>query len=251
MDVAWALGVFLVGVRIAVALLLTPPFYHTNIPISVRALLVLSIAFVMACAHHIDGLAATFDTPSIVCAVIREAIVGLSLGLGIHVAFAAFALGGRLIDVQVGFGIGQVFDPVTRQQIPILTTLLNLCAVILFFTAEFHHVLFRGLFESLVAVPVSAPNVTSLFFLPQARQLASMMTLGFALVAPVVICLLMVEAAVGVIARSLQRVNLFIFSIPVRVAVGLGAMALWIVAAAPTIRRIYESIFVVWGEAFR
>ena len=250
-EVAWVLSVFLLSVRITAALLLTPPFYYASIPTSVRVLFILSLALVMACASPPDYAISAQNIPQIVGSAIREAIIGLSLGLGVHVAFAAFSLGGRLIDVQIGFGIGQVFDPVTRQQIPVLTTLFNLTAVLLFYTADFHHVLFRGLFESINSVPVSAVDVAGLFFLPQVRQLTSMMVLGFALVAPVVICLLMIEAAVGVIARSLQKVNLFIFSIPIRIVVGLGALSLWIVGAAPTVRRIYESIFITWAGVFR
>ncbi|MFT4171312.1 MAG: flagellar biosynthetic protein FliR [Rhodocyclaceae bacterium] len=245
------LSVFLLGVRLAASLLLTPPFYYASIPAPVRILFVLSIALVMACAHRPDPALSSLNAAQIVGAVVRETIIGFSLGLGIHVAFAAFSLGGRLLDIQIGFGIGQVFDPVSRRQVPILTTLFNLTAVVLFYTADFHHVLFRGLFASIDSIPVSAAAIPGLFFMPQAKQLASMMALGFALVAPVVICLLMVEAAVGVIARSLQKVNLFIFSIPIRIIVGLGALSLWFVGAAPTVRRIYESIFAVWGEAFR
>ena len=52
---------------------------------------------------------------------------------------------GRLLDVQIGFGIAQVFDPVTRRQVPVLASLFDQLAIVVFFLANGHHVLLRGL----------------------------------------------------------------------------------------------------------
>ena len=56
-------------------------------------------------AHRPQGRGA------LVQAVLLELGLGATLGLGIHLAFAVFSVAGRLLDVQIGFGLGQVIDP--------------------------------------------------------------------------------------------------------------------------------------------
>ena len=52
--------------------------------------------------------------PGLILATGRELLLGGLLGFGILTAFGALALGGRLLDYQMGFGIATLFDPATR-----------------------------------------------------------------------------------------------------------------------------------------
>ena len=70
---------------------------------------------------------------------IAAAIVGALLNH--HVVryewiLAGFAIAGRLVDLQMGYGIAQVFDPQTQARVPILSALFGLLAVVFFFLPE-------------------------------------------------------------------------------------------------------------------
>src|SRR3712207_8402902 len=45
-----------------------------------------------------------------------EVLIGIALGIGISLVFQALEMGASLVSVQMGFGIGAVFDPFTGAQ---------------------------------------------------------------------------------------------------------------------------------------
>jgi len=83
------------------------------------------------------------------------------------------------------------------------------------------------------------------------QQSAASFSLGFAMVAPVVLCLLLVEVSLGVLARNMPQMNMFALAIPVKVIVGLGALSISIVGIASILSRVNSTIFKAWEAMFR
>lgn len=246
---AWVAGVLLVATRLAALLLMTPVLHAMPLPPTVRLLLVVGVSAVLALplgaqAAAVANVAELFD------AMLRELAIGATLGLGVLMAFAGFALAGRLLDVQVGFGIAQVFDPVTRSQVPVLTSALGLAGVVLFLLANGHHALLRGVAWSLQRFPVGQPWSLQQAAGPVLQQAAGLFTLGFALAAPVVLSLLLVELALGVLARNLPQANMMMLGIPVKVVVGLLALSLWAGSMGELGSRIQGQLFAGWSALF-
>jgi flagellar biosynthetic protein FliR len=207
----WITNVLLVSTRLSALLLMTPVLHAVPLPPTVRLLLVLGLSAALAMP-----LAATppvlSDLGGLLEAISRELAIGATLGLGVLMAFSGFALAGRLIDVQVGFGIAQVFDPLTRTQVPAITSAFSLAGVVFFFLVNGHHALLRGVAYSLRHFPAGQPWSLQDAAGPVLQQAAGLFTLGFALAAPIVLCLLLVEFALGVVARNLPQVNMLVLS---------------------------------------
>src|SRR5689334_15773778 len=109
----WGLSVMLLTVRLIVAVTLSPALSSYGVPASVRIALAVALA-ALTFANHAPPAAAVqwvTEPQSMVAPVCAEVFIGALLGLGVHVLMAALALAGRLMDVQVGFAIGSVFDP--------------------------------------------------------------------------------------------------------------------------------------------
>ncbi len=249
LGVPLAANVLLLSARLAALFLMTPVLYAVPLPPSIRVLLVLGWAAVLALPLAgqplaVDGLGGLFG------ALLREAAVGATLGLGVMMAFAGFTLAGRLLDVQVGFGMGQVFDPLTRTQLPVLTSILGLAAVLLFFLLEGHHMLLRGVAFSLERFPLGQPWSVQGAAAPVLKQAAGLFTLGFALAAPVVLSLLLVEFALGVVARNLPQVNMFVIGMPVKILAGLLALSAWAAGIDGVTRRLQAEIHGSWTALF-
>ena len=83
------------------------------------------------------------------------------------------------------------------------------------------------------------------------REGAALFTLGFALVAPIVLGLLLVECVLGVIARNLPQMNVFVLGIPIKVLSGIAALAAWMVAATSPMTRVFDSIYRGWEASLR
>lgn len=247
---AWIASVLLLAARIAALLLLTPVLYAVSMPALVRLAIVLGLACVIALPFAPAAGVAVADAGALLRAAMVEASIGATLGLGVLAAFAGFGLAGHLIDVQVGFGIAQVFDPLTRGRLPILSAIFGLFAAVFFFTVDGHHALMRGLAYSVDRFPVGEGWAPAAAAEPVLKQVGALFALGFALAAPVVLGLLLVEFALGAVSRNLPQMNMLAMGIPVKIVAGLLALSVWATAFSAPAQRLYAGIYQSWTAWF-
>jgi flagellar biosynthetic protein FliR len=237
-------------IRLSALLLLSPIFSGLGGMAAVRVLatLTLAVALVPAAGGRYGNMPMTIG--DLLPAVLAELATGAVLAFGVFAAFGAFSVAGKVLDIQSGFGIGSVFDPVTRAGAPLFATMLNLLAVTVFFSMDGHHALLRGIAFSVQQVPLG----TSLPALPADavfRQFGMMFSLGTALIAPVMFCLFLVEAAMAFVSRVLPQMNMFVVGVPVKIAVCLLMLAATIGTIGPVMKRIYAAIFTYWEQVLR
>jgi flagellar biosynthetic protein FliR len=246
LGAGWIVAMLLLSARIAALLLMTPLLYAAALPLLVRVLMAVGFAWVIALPFAGSAGATPYAFGALLAALLRELVIGATLGLGVLMAFAGFALGGRLVDVQVGFGIAQVFDPTTRTRVPVLSSVFALFAAVFFFLVNGHHALLRGIAYSVERFPVgqAAPLATAAE--PVARGAAALFTLGFALAAPVVLGLLLVDFALGVISRNLPQMNMLVLGVPVKIVAGLLALWAWAGTFGAPAQRLYAAIYRTW-----
>ena len=239
----------LLATRFGALLMMSPPIGGGAIPPTVRVALVVALA---ACFTPLVPVQAPgLDLWRIVSAMAGEAAIGATMGLGLSLAFAALAVGARILDTQIGFGIGQVFNPVSNQQTPILTGIFAQLALVLFFSTDAPDGVLRGVVLSIQAYPPGSAWSAQSAFVPVVGQVTGLFSLGFAMVAPVIFCLLMVELGLGVISRSLPQMNMFVMGIPIKVLVGLTALTVWATGSRSLLVRTHAVVFKGWEAMFR
>lgn len=245
---AWLVAVMLLTVRLSVAVGLSPPMSSYGLPSFVRMALVLALAVLSAGTTPLpEALGGLADDPAgLLGAAATEALIGMMLGLGVHVALAAFALAGRLLDVQIGFGIGSIFDPLTRSNSNVLASLMSLVGVTLFFVTDAHLALAALVGRSVLDFPLGGMPA---FDDPMHMLVAagSMFSTGLALAAPVVLALLMTDMLVGMASRNLPQVNVLVLSIPLKVLVGYLVLALSVSVWAPVAEPLFSHVGDVLG----
>jgi flagellar biosynthetic protein FliR len=244
-STAWMTGVLLCALRVAAVLMLAPFWQPLGLPVRLRMLIILALSATLVSATHTVPLAAPESVPALLAAAVNELLVGALLAFGVFAAFAAFAFAGNALDLQIGFNIANVFDPVTRSQSPLLASLFAMTAVVLFFTVDAHHAVLRGIAYSLERIPLGGPapqpDVRAL-----GRQFGIVFTLGLALAAPVLFCLFLVELTMAVLSRNLQQLNVFVLGTPIKIVLGLSLLATLAPQFGLTARHIFDSIFDFW-----
>jgi flagellar biosynthetic protein FliR len=243
---AWILTMLLLSARIGALLLMTPLLYAASMPLLVRMLITLGLACVIALPFAGTPAATSYEIGALLQAFLREVTIGATLGLGVLMAFAGFALAGRLVDVQIGFGIAQVFDPTTRTRMPVLSSIFALFAAVFFFLVNGHHALLRGIAYSVERFPVGQGASLAAAAEPLTREAAALFSLGFALAAPVVLGLLLVDFALGVISRNLPQMNMLVLGVPVKIIAGLLALWAWAGAFGAPAGRLYAAVYRTW-----
>lgn len=247
---AAAAPVLLLSLRVAVVLGLTPVFYAMPIPGRVRAVMVVALSVVLAAGLQHETPTLVLSAGRLIEAALVEVALGATLALGVLLAFAAFSMAGNLLDIQIGFGLAQVFDPVSNRPSLLLVSAFNYAAVLVFFLIDGHHALLRALAYSMEAFPLGAPWRADLVAGGVLKQVGGLFSLGFALAAPVVFCILLVELALGVISRNLPQVNMLVIGIPTKIVVGLAVLSLWFAGMGPVMNRVYSSIYEAWAAIF-
>lgn len=246
-DAVWVLSVFLVALRVGVLLMLSPVFTGLAGLVTVRVLLTLMLSAVLVESVGRPPVPVAMALGPIMLAALGEVAVGSVMAFGVYAAFGAFSLAGKILDIQSGFGIGSVYDPVTRAGAPLFATMFNMVAVVCFFSMDAHHAVLRGLAYSLQQVAPGAGWV-SFDVAAAIRQFGLMFSLGVALIVPVLLCLLLVEVGLAVVSRVLPQMNVFIVLVPVKLIAGISIFALSLGTIAPAMARVYASIFTYWEQ---
>jgi flagellar biosynthesis protein FliR len=245
----WILSVALLSVRLTMALALSPALTAYGVPAIVRAALILALAALSFVDRSPVSAAATWaqDPALLLNPVLAELFIGSLLGLGVQVVLAAFALAGRLMDVQIGFAIGSVFDPVTRTSSNVLGSMISLLGVTLFFVTDAHLVLAQLLSRSIDVLPLGEFPALVDPIRPLVAA-GSIFTLGLALAAPVAMALLLTDLVVGVASRNLPQVNVLMLATPIKIIVGYFVLALSVVGWAPLVRQGFGRMADVLGR---
>ncbi|KAF0813407.1 hypothetical protein IGB42_02336 [Andreprevotia sp. IGB-42] len=244
-DMARLVATLLCATRLATAISLTPVLAGVGVPVRLRLFLVLALSFCLA-GMGLSGLPPVpTDVLDLVGMMLSELLFGAALAFGVFTAFGAFSLAGHLLDFQIGFNVGALFDPVSRRQTPILSRLFDLFAVLVFFVTQLHHTLLRAFAATLEAVPLGAFK-GAVSPLVMAEQVSRMFVQGLKLAAPVMICLLLVELGMAVLSRNIPQLNVFVISLPLKVLIGLSMLAFSLRYLAPTVSKTLNMIFPFW-----
>jgi flagellar biosynthetic protein FliR len=248
-DEAWMIATVLLWVRLGVLFFVSPIVSAARVPATVAVLFTLALSGLLAMTFQSHAVPSPGGLGFAV-AVFGEVFVGALLGFALQCAFAAFSMAGQLLDVQMGFGMGAIFDPVTRSNTPVLGSLLSLFAVALFFAVDGHHAFVRGIAFSVTSLPPgSAPRGASLTDV--LRPVGAMFTSAVAVIGPVLFLLLLVELVTMIASRVLPQMNVFFVAIPAKILLGLAALATSSAFIGPVMARAYVEIFRFWDGALR
>jgi flagellar biosynthetic protein FliR len=215
------LGFALVLTRLSAFFLVLPVFGWTNVPVRVRVAVtvLLALFFTYIVPFAVNGDQVT--TVEAVLLLANEAVYGLALGLIIVLVFSAVKMCGRIIGRQMGLVMARVIDPLTGDRTQPLGSLLEMIFIILFLSANGHHLFLLIISRSYEAFPAgSIPTINVLA--GGVVQAGSVMFLaGLRLAGPILAAFLLLMVALAVLARIVPEMNILFISLPLRVGLGL------------------------------
>ncbi|WP_162299599.1 flagellar biosynthetic protein FliR [Pseudomethylobacillus aquaticus] len=243
----WALAVLLISIRLSTLFIATPIFAGIPVPNMARVLLVLGISLAFANTVYWPELG-TVDLAWLVSAAVAELIIGAAMASVLFAGFAAFHFGGRLLDFQIGFGLAGLVDIATRNNMPLVGSILSMLAVLMFFLIDGHLAMLQVLQLSFMKLPLGA-GIANLDIGVFIAYFGACFSLGFAIVAPVVLCLLLIDIGMAFMSRTMPQMNVFILSLGLKVIVGLIILAIVVPFSGGIIHMLFDSIFTTWGKA--
>ena len=226
--IAQLLGFVLVITRLSAFFLIVPVFGSKSVPerIKVATIVILSIIVMLYSPTNV-----TFNQIKPIEAVIMlcyEASYGFCLGLVVALIFSVVRISGRIAERQMGMAMAEIMDPLTGERAQPLSMLLEMIFMLMFLSADGHHILLYIITKSFESMPIA--GVPDIGVLTEAVVEASsaMLVASLRLSAPILAAFIVLMIALAILARLTPDMNILFISMPLRVGLGLLMLAIFV-----------------------
>ena len=219
-----------------------PLFGSKNIPVLVKAGLLLSISIVLFPVINLDHAPFLTGIIPFGLGVIGEILLGITIGLSVRLLFTGIQLAGQLAGFQMGLAIVNVMDPQTSAQVPILAQFNNLIAMLIFLAINAHHWFLRALVESFNLVPLFTFSLTRSLIEHLIMIAGNMFIIAIKIGAPIIATMLITSVALGLIARTVPQMHIFIVAMPLKIIIGLLILSLTIPYLSSFLKNVFNGL---------
>lgn len=230
---------FLIFGRTAGFFLTAVPFSSRNFLTQLKVWLAAIFSYLIFMVYPYSATAVSETIAGYLLQFAGEFLVGAMMGFLTQIAFAVFQLAGQILDMQIGFGIVNVIDPQSGIQAPILGNFKNLLALLFFLTINGHHHLLRALERSYAYIPIGSAHISGSLCSFMFSAAGEMFASAFKVALPVIASLFIADLAMGVIARTVPQINVFLVGLPLKIAVGLWVLLMLL----PLFGWIFSGVF--------
>lgn len=227
------------------AMVLTLPFLNFRmVPSPVKIVLIVVLSVGLYPVVRLQPLYIPRGPVELGILILGELFLGMIVGFVAQLVFAGIQLGGMIINQQMGLSMASMLDPQNAQQSSIIANFQYITAVLVFFSVQAHHGFIYTMAESLHTIPLLDFTVSKNVIVPLVALLAKAFIMAVRLSAPVLVTLLLANVALGIVARLVPQMNIFVLSFPVNFGVGLIVLAL----ALPYIVMGFRHLFADLGR---
>jgi flagellar biosynthetic protein FliR len=214
-------GFALILTRVSAFFVVLPVFGWKTVPaqVKVAATVLLSLFFYFITPLP-TGLGQAGPLTTILL-LSGEALYGLALGLIIALLFSVVRLSGLIIEQQMGLTMSEILDPLTESESSPFGSLVEMVFVLLFLSANGHHLFLQVLSRSYDAFPSGTMPTIALLTSGVIDTSTAMFTASLRLAAPMLAAFLVLMVALALLARLVPEMNILFESMSVRVALGL------------------------------
>ncbi len=212
--------------RIGGVMAAAPIFSHRSIPRKFMIAMSLGLAVIMLPLMSKSALPITENMVELFALCLKEILVGVLIGFIFAVIFIGIKLAGSIIGYQMGFAMVNVMDPNSSSQVSIIGELWYIFAILIFLVLNGHHSIISGLVHSFQVVPLglaSPPGAVGEWLI---KYSSFAFIIAVKVAAPVMMTIFLVEVSMGVLARTMPQMNIFIVGFPLKIFTGLLLIAL-------------------------
>ncbi|MCR2820705.1 flagellar biosynthetic protein FliR [Lederbergia panacisoli] len=252
MELVPNLSVFmLVFMRVSAFFVTLPLFSYRTLPAPYR----IGFAFFLSLLMYY-----TIDVQSIeingeyFLLILKEACVGLFIGFTAYMILSAIQIAGGFIDFQMGFAIANVIDPQTGTQSPLIGQYLYMFSLLFLLAVNGHHLILDGIFYSYQFIPIDQVFIPfGNFSMAEyiVKSFSMMFAIAFQMAIPVVASLFLVDVALGIVARTVPQLNIFVVGFPIKIAVSFIILFIVLGVMFGVVQNLFETMLHVMRNVMR
>lgn len=219
---ATIVGFCLVLVRASAFVLLCPPFNSPAVPVRIRVGFAVALSFLLA-AQVGEGVTSV-STSALVSGFGSQFLAGLGLAVFVFVIFQALQSAGELMDLQVGFSMSALLDPMSGNMAAPLGRLHQLLGLSILFAINGHVLVVRAFIESVEAAPLGRVDTASLAE-GLVRMIGTLLVAAVEIALPVVTALFLTEVALGLLGKAAPQLNIMVIGFGVKALLAFSLLA--------------------------
>ena len=251
-NVALNLDAFiLIFLRVTALIVSSPVFGRRNLPNSLKICFCIVLTYVIFTAYTNVPQIKYNGILEYALLCIKELLFGLVLGYVTTLFFSIAQTAGYVIDMQMGFGMVNVFDVQSNISVPLTGNFLNIILLVTFFGVNGHLQLIRILQATFIQIPIGAVSLDPKIAMTAIEVFALAFVLAINVAMPIIASGLMGEVIMGFIIRTVPQMNVFVVGIPLKIILGFMVLLLVIPVFVSFSDTIFQQMFSAIDKMFR
>lgn len=161
--------------------------------------------------------------------VVKEAIVGLIVGLGAQLCVLILQFAGRIMDMEIGLSMASMFDPTTRENTTLTGLMYQYGAYLIMLITGMHRFIINALVETFTLIPINGMKLQAGTLLDSLIEfMGSYIMIGFMIAMPIFATITLMNIVLGLLAKLAPQMNMFAVGIQLKLLAGLSVMVLTI-----------------------
>lgn len=217
-------------VRVATFVYIAPFFGMTNTPNRVKVGFSAFVAIILFQVLQPKEALEYSGVIEFAIIVLKEGITGLLIGFAANICNSIIVFSGKVIDMEIGLAMANMYDPTTRTQSGLTGTMYNYFIMMLLIVTDMHHYILRALIDTYQIIPINGAVFDWQHLLGSMTMfMTDLMVIGFRIVLPVFACSMILSCILGIMAKVAPQMNMFAVGMQIKILLGLGIMFLTIV----------------------
>ncbi|MDF2820710.1 MAG: flagellar biosynthetic protein FliR [Clostridiales bacterium] len=223
----------LIVIRVVSMLAIAPIFGMRNVPRMFKLGMCIFISVVLINVVPVPELVySDFITFGLI--IIKEILVGIVIGFSAYAATVIISLAGQLIDQQIGFSMVSVLDPMSQVQLSVTANFYYYVLLLLMLATNIHYFIISALVDSFTLIPIGGAVINPSIYSDFISFVTDYILIGFRISLPIFGSILLLDAVLGILAKTVPQINMFVVGMPLKALCGL-LVLLVTVGLMPTI----------------
>ena len=149
--------------------------------------------------------------------VLKEVAVGLLLGAVTSFCVQIIMFSGKIIDMDIGIAMAQIYDPTTHMQVGIMGNFYYYMLMLLLIVSGLHRYLTAAIVETYNVIPVGGVKFSTTIYTDILGFISDYFVIGFRIAIPVFAAMLLLNCILAILAKVSPQMNMFAVGIQIKI----------------------------------
>jgi len=210
----------LVLLRVGAILMAAPLFSASVVPKTVKIGLSVGVSLAMLQIVGPGMLLSEIPLHRLAALGVNEILLGVSLGLLARLFIVAVDMAAEVMGFQMGFGIVTAIDPSTRGSVSLVSQFQAVITALMILGTNAHYFIFHAIAESFKRIPLMGFSPTANLWALFIETSKNVFVIALKFAAPTMVVLLLSSVALGIVARTVPQMNIFIVGLSLQIVIG-------------------------------